>query len=176
MTFYYGIYPAIIEEYLGGDSRMVMVNVPGLTDGMTHAEAVLSVPVGDRPELTEQRILAADKCWVQFQGGDPRYPVVTGYRTPETGSQEGWRRWAHTNIETAADEESNHTAATYTITATDSITFTVGGSSFQLTSSGFALVGAVTQTGGDITSDGISVQSHTHLENGQGSQTAKPTA
>ena len=34
--------------------------------------------------------------------------------------------------------------------------------------------GAVTQTGGDMTSDGISAQKHVHLENGKGSKSEVP--
>jgi phage baseplate assembly protein gpV len=177
---YGGIYPAVITQYLGGDSRIVLVNIPGLT-GTSSAEAVLSVPVGDRPSRTEQRILSADLCWVQFQCGDVRYPVVTGYRTPEAGNEAGYRRWEHTNIELLADDQLNQTGQTISLTATESITLTVGSTSITLTASNItqiaaaiALQGPVTQTGGDLTSDGISQQNHEHTSTSPGSPTSPP--
>lgn len=38
----------------------------------------------------------------------------------------------------------------------------VGGKGIEITEAGLSIIGAVTQTGGDITSDGISVQHHKH--------------
>lgn len=51
----------------------------------------------------------------------------------------------------------------------------VGGNGIEITEAGVAIIGAVTQTGGDITSAGVSLQNHIHggVQSGS-SNTAKP--
>lgn len=48
------------------------------------------------------------------------------------------------------------------------------GKSLKIDAGGLAIVGAVAQTGGDITSDGISVQTHFHIEQGDGKPVSLP--
>lgn len=58
------------------------------------------------------------------------------------------------------------------ITAAETLSLTAGGK-MSLTAAQLEIAGAITQTGGDMTSDGISVQNHKHLETGQ--LTEKPS-
>ena len=71
-------------------------------------EAEIEYPIGDKSRLgkweTEIEILPEDTVWVDFIGGDPRYPVITGWRNPQAGNSLDWRRWHHKNIEHVTDE------------------------------------------------------------------------
>lgn len=57
----------------------------------------------------------------------------------------------------------------------DHILLQVGGNGIEITESGLSMIGAVSQTGGDITSNGVSLQHHTHggVQSG-GSNTTEP--
>jgi hypothetical protein len=70
--------------------------------------AEIEYPLGDKSRsganATEIEITAGDTVWIAFIGGDPRYPIVTGYRNPQAGNAVAWRRWHHKNIELIADE------------------------------------------------------------------------
>lgn len=84
--------------------RTCRVSIPGITDGSrTLPEAVFMNPLGDRASDTEIRILPGDRVWLMFECGDPRFPIIAGYRTPRAGNQAGTRRWHHANIEMTAD-------------------------------------------------------------------------
>jgi hypothetical protein len=41
---------------------------------------------------------------VSFIGGDPRYPIITGWRNSGVGNSVDWRRIHHANIEQLADK------------------------------------------------------------------------
>lgn len=106
MEAYPGRYPAFVDSY-DGPSRTCRVRIPGITDGgdvMPVAE--IEYPIGSRSKgqhETEIEILKDDPVWVAFIGGDPRYPVITGYRNPGAGNSVEWRRFHHANIEMTAD-------------------------------------------------------------------------
>lgn len=103
-----GRYPAIVRQYMQS-TRTCRVEIPGLTDGGdVLPEAEIEYSIGDKSRSganeTEIEILAGDTVWVAFIGGDPRYPIITGYRNPRAGNSVDWRRWHHKNIELLADQ------------------------------------------------------------------------
>lgn len=104
-----GRYPAIVKTYSQA-RRTCRVEIPGLTDGGdVLPEAEIEYPIGDKSRAgantTEIEITPGDTVWVAFIGGDPRYPIITGYRNPQAGNSADWRRWHHANIELIADAE-----------------------------------------------------------------------
>jgi hypothetical protein len=103
-----GRYPAIVNSY-DAIRRTCRINIPGISSGGDiNIEAEIEYPLGDKSRAvkwnTEIEILAGDAVWVDFIGGDPRYPVITGYRNPQLGNGSEWRRWHHKNIELNADK------------------------------------------------------------------------
>lgn len=103
-----GRYPAIVQSY-DQARRTCRVQIPGITDGGdVMPEAEIEYAIGDKARegqwATEIEILPGDTVWVAFIGGDPRYPVITGWRNPQTGNSADWRRWHHKNIELEAEE------------------------------------------------------------------------
>jgi len=104
-----GRYPAIVKTY-NQARRTCRVEIPGLTDGGdVLPEAEIEYSIGDKSRAganeTEIEITPGDTVWVAFIGGDPRYPIITGYRNPQSGNSSDWRRWHHANIELIADAE-----------------------------------------------------------------------
>ncbi|NYT68804.1 hypothetical protein [Pusillimonas noertemannii] len=102
-----GRYPAIVRSY-DADRRTCRVEIPGLTDGGdVLPEAEIEYSIGDKSRAgantTEIEITPGDPIWVAFIGGDPRYPIITGYRNPQAGNSTGWRRWHHANMELLAE-------------------------------------------------------------------------
>ena len=102
-----GRYPAIVKTY-NQARRTCRVEIPGLTDGGdVLPEAEIEYPIGDKSRVgtntTEIEITPGDTVWVAFIGGDPRYPVITGYRNPQVNNSADWRRWHHANMELLAD-------------------------------------------------------------------------
>lgn len=97
-----GRYPAIVRAY-DQARRTCRVEIPGLTDGGdVLPEAEVEYPIGDKKN-TEIEITPGDPVWVSFLGGDPRYPIITGWRNPQSGNGADWRRWHHKHIELSAD-------------------------------------------------------------------------
>lgn len=173
----HGRYPAIVKSY-DQARRTCRIEIPGLTDGGdVLPEAEIEYPIGDKSRngqfQTELEILPNDTVWVAFIGGDPRYPVITGYRNPQTGNSADWRRYHHQNIELLADkvihfdagEAINQDAGqsialkagqtitgnagqTISLSAGQSIRLSVGGSTIEITPS------AVTITSGQINLNG----------------------
>ena len=95
---------AAVVDSVDRARREVRVIIPSLTDGAdTPLLAELEYPLGDRSEQTEIRILPGDRVWVEFQDGDPRYPIITGFRTKHVENEPDTRRWVHDNIESIAD-------------------------------------------------------------------------
>lgn len=113
-----GEWPGVIRK-IDRDRREVRVEIEGMTDGAEEwPVAQIRYPIGDKSKHTEIRILEGDLVWLVFQCGDPRYPIITGWRNPNEGNVVGFRRWHHENIESDADETQKHTAGkTYTIEA-----------------------------------------------------------
>lgn len=115
-----GKWPAVVKSY-DGVKRLAMVVVPGITD--EPVEATFEYPIGDRAqashakEPTEILVKPDDLVWVEFEAADPRYPIITGYRTPRQGNPTGWRRWHAPNIEMTADGQMVLNADTLTINA-----------------------------------------------------------
>ena len=104
-------WPGEVVSY-DGDTRTCRVSITGITEGSTDLPiAVFENPLGDRPGDTEIRILPGDLVWLSFECGDPRFPIITGYRTPRVGNPVDWRRWRHANIELTADGEMVFNAA-----------------------------------------------------------------
>lgn len=101
-----GRYPATVVSY-SASSRTCRIEIPGLTDGGdVMPEAEIEYPIGDKSrsgnKTTEIEINSGDSVWVSFIAGDPRYPIITGYRNPGAGNSDGWRRFHHENIELLA--------------------------------------------------------------------------
>lgn len=150
-------------ESVDRNRREVRVSIPPLTDGATEWPiAEICYPIGDDSPNTEIRIVDDAPVWVAFRNGDARYPIIMGHRPVNTGNVVGWRRWNHDNIEWNADKVVN-------INAGESINLVVGDTSFKLTAADIKAIaaaigikGPVTQTGGDMTSDGVSAQHHKH--------------
>jgi hypothetical protein len=104
---WHGRYPAIVRSY-DPARRTCRVEIPGLTDGGdVFPEAEIEYPIGDKSRAgafeTEIEILPGDTVWIAFIGGDPRYPIITGWRNPQAGNSLAWRRWHHANVEILAD-------------------------------------------------------------------------
>lgn len=163
------LYPGFVRS-VDRARREVRVEIPPLTDGASiWPLAEINYPIGDDSRNTEIRIVEGLSVNISFHNGDPRYPVIMGFRNPNIGNEVGWRRWNHDNIEWNAD-------AVVNINAGESINLVVGGTSFRLTASAIKAIaqaiseqadaitikGPVTQTGGDMTSDGVSAQHHKH--------------
>lgn len=181
-----GKYPAIVKSY-NAQKRTCMVEIPSVTDNSeAQLEAEIEYSLGDKSAngtLTEIEILAGDKVWCEFIQGDPRNPIITGYRNPRVGNSVGTRRWHHANIELLSD-------GVVLIKAAQKITLQVGGSTLTVDPSTIALIasaitnqGAMTSKGNmklqggieatdDIKSGGISTQNHDHTDS-MGGKTSK---
>lgn len=166
-------WPAVVVSY-DRPARQCVVAIPGITNGADGLIAEIEQNLGDRSEHSEIRILPGDRVWVDFLAGDPRYPIITGFRARNQQNMVGTRHWEHENFTIDADQ-------TITLTAGSQIKLIVGGTSITLTAASItqiaaaiALQGPVAQTGGDMTSDGKSVQQHTHMEQGDGQQVSPP--
>lgn len=145
------LFPAVVAS-VDGPSRIIRVSIPFLTDGAQDLpEAVLCSSLGDKSEHTEIRILAGDRVWVAFINGDPRYPIIMGFRPKEIGNVVGMRRFHHDNIELQADTNTKIESGaqiqmiagdTVSIEAGTSITLSVGGSTLVVDGSGITLNGS----------------------------------
>ena len=96
-----GKWPAVVKSYKASE-RICEVEIPGITDGDEGLEAQIEYPIGDRPDgtnATEIAITKGDLVWIEFIQGDPRYPLITGYRNAKKGNQTGTRRWQQKQIE-----------------------------------------------------------------------------
>lgn len=161
-------HPGIIR-IVDRERREVRVEIPPFTDGAGELPiAEIEYPIGDDTRDTEIRLVEGREVWIEFIAGDPRRPLITGYRNPNVGNVVGMRRWNHDNFEINADD-------VFTVNAGAKIALIVGGTTLVLTPESLTQIatalkiqatvtieGAVTQTGGDFTSDGISAQHHQH--------------
>lgn len=128
-----GLWPGVVESY-DGDARTCRVSVPGITDGSaTLLEAVFNNPLGDRGDdddaksHTEIHIKAKDPVWLMFECGDPRFPIIMGFRTKRAGNPTNWRRWRHANIELTADNKLIINASDVEWNVTGNVTEKIGG-------------------------------------------------
>lgn len=121
----FGKYPAIVKGY-DPDTRLALIKLEPLDDGAdTLLEAELCYPLGDKSN-TAIEILENDPVWVEFEAGDPRYPIIVGNRNKRTGNDDVTRRYHHHgNFEIKADQH-------ILIEALQTITLKVGGSSLKL--------------------------------------------
>jgi hypothetical protein len=137
-------HPAIIRA-VNRERREVRVEIPPFTDGAAEWPiAEIEYPIGDDSRNTEIRLVVDLEVWVAFIAGDPRRPIITGFRNPNAGNEVAWRRWNHDNIEHNADDVANINAKTINLTAGSQINLTVGGSTVVITA------GAVTIKSGTI--------------------------
>lgn len=132
-----GKWPAVVLAY-DGESRTCEVSIPGITDGADSGLiAEIEYPIGDKSRsetMTEIEVLEQDKVWVEFIQGDPRHPLITGWRNPTQGNDTGWRRWHQVNMQLLADTEMRlQSGGLVHISAQDSITLKVGSSTVTLT-------------------------------------------
>lgn len=168
-------WPGEVASY-DADARTCEVRIPGITDGSSELPvAVFNNPLGDRPGDTEIRILVGDLVWLSFEGGDPRFPIITGYRTPRTGNPKDWRRWQHANIELTAEGEMILNAKNLTInteTTTVNGETTVNG---QTAINGQIALNGDTSVTGSLSNNGTNVgSSHLHDEQGDGLPVSPP--
>lgn len=132
-----GKWPAVITKY-SAVTRECHVSIEGQTNGGEDGLlAEIEYPIGDKSRhatMTEIEILEGDLVWVEFIQGDPRAPLITGWRNPTVGNDVGWRRWHHKNVQILSDEQMRlESGKTILIAAGDSIVIQVGGSTITLT-------------------------------------------
>lgn len=121
MNIIQGNWPGVVRSY-DAATRTCRVEIEGITDGSgVLPEAVFCNPLGDSAGTTEIRIQPGDLVWLSFEGGDPRFPMVMGYRTPRAGNPTGWRRWQHANIELIAEDTLLITVGATKVTITDGL-------------------------------------------------------
>lgn len=96
-------YPAVVMSY-DANTRLAKIKLEPLDDGAdTQLEAELLYPLGDKSN-TAIEVLPGDFVWVEFEQGDPRYPIIVGYRNKRTGNDDLTRRYHHHgNFEILAD-------------------------------------------------------------------------
>lgn len=96
-------YPAVVVSY-DANTRLAKIKLEPLDDGAdTQLDADLLYPLGDKSN-TAIEVLAGDFVWVEFEQGDPRYPIIVGYRNKRTGNDDTTRRYHHHgNFEILAD-------------------------------------------------------------------------
>lgn len=110
--------PGFVVSY-NASVRRARVSIPGVTDGSeVFPEADFCYPIGDKSEHTDIRVLPGDRVWLDFVNGDPRFPMIVGYRAKETDNAINVRRLHHANIELQADTNMALSATAGTMTAT----------------------------------------------------------
>lgn len=180
--------PGFVAEY-DPERRLARVRIPGLTDGSRELpEAMLSYPIGDRSEFTEIALQQGDRVWLDFVNGDPRFPIITGFRPKETDNAVDWRRWRAANIELIADVDVR-------VVATGGKVFVSAGGEAELVAAtevkivapaiklqgnvqvtGSLTVGAGANITGSLTNNGVAVGStHRHVAPSGGGSTSTPT-
>jgi len=87
-------YPAVVVSY-DGVTRLAKIKLEPLDEGAdTALDAELLYPLGDKSN-TAIEVLANDPVWVEFEAGDPRYPIIVGYRNKREGNDDTTRRYHH---------------------------------------------------------------------------------
>lgn len=138
------LYPGFVRS-VDRARREVRVEIPPFTDGASiWPLAEINYPIGDDAKNTEIRIVEGLPVNISFHNGDPRYPIIMGYRNAHTGNGVGWRRWAHDNIEQNADDTLNLNAGkTIVIKAGTKILLQAGGSKIEITGAQIALLASL---------------------------------
>ncbi len=151
-VFYPGLYPGVIQAY-DAATRQVRVSIDGITEGGDELPiAELKYPLGDKAKNTEIEILVGDTVWVNFLGGDARYPIIDSYRNPQAGNSTGLRYFHHAGITLSADETLTLSAKNIVINGTGSIILT-----------GATTINGNVATSGTLKNKGVNVGStHTH--------------
>lgn len=179
-----GRYPAIVREYLPAQ-RACRVMIPGLTDGADVLPlAEIEYSIGDKSKAgayaTEIEILPGDTVWIAFIGGDPRYPIITGWRNPQAGNGVDWRRWHHANIELLADAIINIKGAAHVLVESGTLV-TVRSPEVEVDSPITRFTGEVTVAGNvafdgsSVTHGGVNIGStHRHTSVSAGPSTSGP--
>lgn len=173
--------PGVIDS-VDSQARVVRVQIPGLTDGaQQYPEAEICYPVGEDSRETDRRIKPGALVWLDFVGGNPKYPIIIGYRCPQQGNAAGVHRTAQQRIEMLADTDMVLSAkdGVLTIKAGTKVVLDAGDLEFKGVAT---FLGPVTleklltlklglaATGGDIQHLGVSVGSrHTHISGAPGS-------
>lgn len=123
-----GKYPATVKTY-DQITRTCRIEIPGITDGGDVLPvAEIMYPIGDKSRIvagkiqSEIEMMPGDTVWIEFVGGDPRYPLIVGYRCANEGNSVNWRRWHHANIELTADGTLKLNATTIELNASGNIT------------------------------------------------------
>lgn len=190
--------PAVIASIADADreARLIRISIPGLTDGATEMPiAQLLNPLGDKSEDTEIRLLAGDRVWIAFEGGDTRYPIIVGFRPKNVSNGIDWRRFEQVNFEFTADNtfqviantqviiktplaliDATDTHVTGTLTVDGLLTYKSGMNGTG-TGEGAAanITGGINATG-EITSGGIGLQEHKHQAEGANAITSPAIA
>jgi hypothetical protein len=181
MNNLFGKYPAEVVGY-NPSTKRARVKIKGVTDGSSLLpEADIMYSVGDKNNHTDVRILVGDKVWVEFtNGGDSRFPLIVGYRNPESGNATGTRKWHHDAFEITADGVLTINADSVVINATS---FEVNGDTKMtgkavieksVTMSGGSAISGGASISGTLTNNGKNVgDSHTHKDS-QNGQTSPP--
>lgn len=155
MEQFNGFYPAKILS-IANDRKTVQVSVEPYTNGLENGiTAKLAYPVGFDDKDTELQIVGQPDVWVFFERGQFKNPVVSFFRTRQTGSVTGVFRLRHKKLEFYADNIDFYAKNI----KFDADTHTTG----KATSDG------------DMVANGISVGEHNHgnVRNGEG-VTSKP--
>ncbi|WP_186083671.1 phage baseplate assembly protein V [Burkholderia gladioli] len=192
-----GLMPGIIAK-IDREARIARISIPGLTDGASELpEAQFCNPIGDNSFETEIRIKEGDPVWLAFIGGDPRYPVVVGYRPRNESNGIDWRRFSHGNFQFNADMvfeviagtqvhvkspqvliDCNDAHVTGTLTVDKLLTFNGGmtGKGGEGGGAAMSVVGDMEVTGGakftdEVTAGDIGLVSHHHDAQGANAPT-----
>lgn len=93
--------PGFVDSY-DPEQKLARVRWDGIAGASPLPQAMLLYGLGDKSEHTDIRILPGDRVWLDFVNGDPRHPIVLGFRPKETDSAVAWRRLHADNIELEA--------------------------------------------------------------------------
>ena len=162
--------PATVANWDGVQMR---VHIPTITDGAEMGmQAEVCYPFSDRPDYTGFKILPGDPIWVMFNNDDPNQPIVMGFRNVNTGAFKDSRRFRHQNIELNSESHQLQTSQHHDI---QTQTFTLNGNTLtfngELTINGNVKVNGKIGASGDVKGGAISLQNHTHIEQGDGKKT-----